>query len=52
MRTLASGEQGSGAHAIGWDLRDERGRAVGAGLYVARLDAEGLRLTQKFVTVP
>jgi hypothetical protein len=52
VRTLASGDHASGAHAIAWDLRDERGRAVGAGLYLARLDADGVRLTQKFVTVP
>ena len=52
VRTLVSGEQASGPHAIGWDLRDERGRAVGAGLYFARLQADGERLTQKFVTTP
>ena len=52
VRTLASGQHEPGAHAIGWDLRDERGRALSAGLYFARLEADGQRLTQKFVTMP
>ncbi len=41
VRTLASGEQVAGEHAVAWDLRDDTGHAVGAGLYFARMDAEG-----------
>jgi hypothetical protein len=43
VRTLARGARDSGAHAVGWDLRNERGQAVAAGLYFARLEtSEGL----------
>jgi hypothetical protein len=47
VRELASGAQPGGERAVAWDLRDERGQAVGAGLYFARLEAEGRALTQK-----
>src|SRR5204862_5407104 len=40
VRELASGAQPAGEHAIAWDLRDQSGRAVGTGLYFARLEAE------------
>ncbi len=39
VRTLANGALGAGEHALAWDLRDDGGRAVAAGLYFVRLDA-------------
>ena len=51
VRELASGAQAAGEHALAWDLRDEAGRSVGAGLYFARLEAEGQVLTQKLATL-
>lgn len=51
VRRLASGAQTAGSHSIGWDLRDESGRAVGAGIYFARFETEGRVVTQKFVTL-
>ena len=51
VRQLASGAEAAGDHAIGWNLRDEAGRAVSAGLYFARLETEGQVLTQKLATV-
>jgi len=51
VRGLASGAQPAGEHALAWDLRDERGHAVRAGLYFARLDAEGRSFTQRLVTL-
>src|SRR5262245_27792129 len=51
VRQLASETRPAGDHAIMWDLRDEGGRAVGAGLYLARLEAEGNSLTQKIATL-
>jgi hypothetical protein len=36
---------------VAWDLRDESGRAVGAGLYLARLEADGRELTHKLGTL-
>jgi hypothetical protein len=47
VRELASGTQPAGAHATAWDLRDETGRAVGAGLYFARLEAAGQVVVEK-----
>jgi FlgD Ig-like domain len=51
VRELASGTQSAGPHAVTWDLHDEGGRAVGAGLYFARLDAGGQTLVQKLTTM-
>jgi hypothetical protein len=51
VRQLVSEAQAAGDHSIGWDLRDDAGRAVGAGLFFARLDAEGRVLTQKVATL-
>ena len=38
---LAEGEFPAGAREINWDLRDESGRQVPAGLYLARLEGRG-----------
>lgn len=49
MRMLASGILDPGVHPIRWDLRDDRGAPAPAGLYFARLDAEGRRFTRPIV---
>lgn len=41
VRTLESGGLGAGPHEWSWDGRDQRGNRVSAGVYYARLDAEG-----------
>ena len=41
VREVASGIRAAGAHAEAWDLRDGGGRAVGPGLYFARLEVAG-----------
>ena len=51
VRGLTSGAEPAGEHALAWDLRDEGGRVVDAGLYFARLEAEGRTLTHKLVTI-
>jgi hypothetical protein len=51
VRTLVQGAQAAGEHAAPWDLRDDEGRAVGAGLYFARLEAEGRTFTQRVMTL-
>jgi len=51
VRELGSGAQPAGNHVIAWDLRDEAGRAVGAGLYFARLRTEGHQLTQRILAL-
>ena len=51
VRELTAGTEAAGDHAVGWDLRDGQGRAVGAGLYFARLEADGRQLTQKLAAL-
>jgi flagellar hook assembly protein FlgD len=51
VRELSSGVRTAGEHVISWDLHDEAGRAVGAGLYFAQLRTEGHQLTQKIPTL-
>jgi len=51
VRALASGVQPEGEHAIAWDLRDESGRAVGAGIYFVRLEVEDGVFTRTLVTL-
>jgi len=41
VRTLAEGERASGSHTASWDGRDERGRAVAAGVYFVTLEHGG-----------
>lgn len=47
VRGLVSGPQPAGEHALTWDMRDDDGRVVGAGLYFARLETEGRIVTTK-----
>jgi hypothetical protein len=47
VRTLADGALPAGEHTAAWDLRDDGGRAVGAGLYFVRMQAGGRELTRR-----
>jgi hypothetical protein len=51
IRSLVSELQSAGEHAVDWDLRDEQGRAVNAGVYFARLDVEHRTLMRTLATV-
>ena len=51
IKTLFNGQQAVGLHTAKWDGTDEMGRAVAAGVYLYRLDAEKVRLTQRMVLV-
>jgi len=51
LRQLVSGVTPAGEHLVPWDLRDDAGRAVGGGLYFARLEAGGLTLTEKLTAL-
>lgn len=46
VRLLADSEFGAGVHEAGWDGRDDGGHRVAAGLYYARLEAEGRTLAR------
>jgi hypothetical protein len=51
VRDLVSGVTPAGDHATTWDLRDDAGRPVGAGLYFARLETEGRTFTEKLTAL-
>lgn len=41
VRTLLDGSLAPGSHAVDWDGRDEDGRDMGSGVYLARLECGG-----------
>ncbi len=51
VRTLVDGDLVAGTHDVTWTGRDDRGAAVGSGVYFVRLDAQGKALRQKMVLV-
>jgi hypothetical protein len=40
VRTLVDGSVGAGSHQVTWDGKDNRGRAVGSGVYYYRMNVE------------
>ena len=51
VRSLVSEREAAGEHAVDWDLHDEQGRPVDAGVYFARLDVEHRTLARTLVKV-
>ncbi len=51
LRRLGGRTDPPGVHHLRWDLRDEAGRPVGAGIYLARLGWEGEVHTARVVVV-
>jgi len=51
VRTLVNGPQPTGAATVVWDGRDNRGRIVGEGTYLCRLQADGASQTARMVLV-
>jgi flagellar hook capping protein FlgD len=49
VRTLVDEARAAGVHREPWDGRDDRGMREGAGIYLARVEAAGLRAQRKFV---
>lgn len=49
VRVLVDGEVDGGYHAATWDGRDDRGEAVGSGVYFCRMEAEGFEEAAKMV---
>jgi hypothetical protein len=52
VRDLASGPRPAGAYHADWDGRDDAGRGVAAGLYLARLDGPDGRFIRRLVRIP
>ncbi|MCC6348811.1 MAG: hypothetical protein IT347_04360 [Candidatus Eisenbacteria bacterium] len=51
VRRLAGGEFAAGAHEFAWDLRDDAGAPVPAGLYLARFGAGGATRVRRVVAL-
>jgi len=49
VRTVAAGDQDPGWYATAWDGNDMRGRKVGTGVYLVRLEAGSFTSTRKLV---
>lgn len=49
VRTLAEGIFAAGQHAVPWDVRDDSGRAVSAGVYYCRMETPGFAATRTLV---
>jgi hypothetical protein len=49
VRVVQSGLQDAGCYRVSWDGRDARGRAVGSGVYLVRMEAGGFSATSKLV---
>jgi len=52
VRTLLDETLAPGEHRIDWDVRDDRGLAVPAGLYFAKASSPSGSVTQRVVVVP
>lgn len=52
VATLADGMQGSGRHLLRWDATDTGGMRVGAGIYFARFQTQGMSRTARLVVLP
>jgi hypothetical protein len=51
IRTLAEGNFGSGRHDVAWDLRDDHGNRVDAGMFMVRALAGGQTFHQRLVVM-
>ena len=51
LRTLADGQLAAGVHAIAWNLADESGRPVPAGIYFVRARTGSATFTQRLIVV-
>jgi hypothetical protein len=49
VRTLVDGPASPGRQVVVWDRRDDRGNAVGLGIYLCRMDAPHYTETRKLV---
>ena len=51
VRTLVDGALGAGDHEVTWRGRDERGSEVASGVYLYRLEADGVSRSRPMVLV-
>ena len=51
MATLADGTLSPNQYVRGWDVRNDQGRAVAPGMYLARLSGDLGSVTRRFVVL-
>ena len=51
IATLVDGERSAGFHTTSWDATDAAGEAVGAGVYLYRLSADGVQATRSMLLI-
>ena len=51
LRTLIEGRRGAGWHAVQWDGRDDRGRALLSGAYFYRLETPRARIARQMLLI-
>ncbi len=51
VRTLVSDVKRAGIHLIRWDAKDNFGKRVAGGIYLSRLEVNGMSFTQKLVLI-
>jgi hypothetical protein len=51
VHTVADGERGAGRGELSWDLRDDRGRPVDAGLYFVKARLGAIEWTKRLIVV-
>jgi hypothetical protein len=51
VHTIASGERAAGRGELSWDLYDDRGRPVGAGLYFVKTHVGTMEWTKRLIVV-
>ena len=49
IKTVQDGFLNNGKHSVSWNGKDEKGRAVGSGMYFARISDSKMSLTQKLI---
>ena len=52
MRQLWHGPLGAGSHRFVWDGRDEKGKAVAAGVYIYKVEVDGQVEAKKTTKLP
>ena len=50
-RLETPGRQAAGRHEVSWDLKDSAGRPVGAGLYLCRLEVDGVAQSRRLLVI-
>ena len=51
VATLVDGERPAGFHTASWDATDARGQAVAAGVYLCRLNGDGVQATRSMLLI-